>query len=99
MYNGIKEDTQKMLDNMCAAIMEMRANGTEKENHIIALKLFTRESDEKTWCKRFSKGKYVRVIWSDNPERNDGYYDIWVEGLSALGIFDEVWEFVSHHIG
>ena len=99
MYNGIKENKQAMLDHMCAAIMEMRANGREEDNHIIGLKLFKREKPEETWCGHFTEGEYVRVIWSDNPDRNDGYYDIYVDGDSALGIFHDVWKFVGKKLG
>ncbi len=95
MYNGKKENKQAMLDHMCKAIMEMRANGSAECNHICALKLIKLEEDVKRWWGWQEKGEYVRVVWSDSPDRNDGYYDVDVEGDSALGMFEDVWRFIS----
>lgn len=99
MYNGKKEDRQKMLDLMCAAIMEMRANGREDDNHIKKLQLITINEDTKRWWGWQGNGEYVRIVWSDSPERDDGYYDVYVDGDSAFGMFDDVWRFVKKHIG
>ena len=95
MYNGLVENKQKMLDHLCAAIMETQANGTERQNHIVALKLIRRDETERTWCGDFEKGWYVRVVWSDDPDRSDGYYDIDVTGDSGFGMLDDVWKFIS----
>ena len=99
MYNGEYENKQRMLDCMCEAIMEMSANGSEKDNHIIALKLIHRDKDERTWCGSFFKGDYVRIVFSDNPERDDGYYDVYVDGDSCMGMFEDVWKRVKRSIG
>lgn len=87
---GKEENKQAMLDYLCKSIMEMRVNGSEEYNHICGLKLFKRETPEKTWCRYFPAGDYVRIIWSDDPERNDGYYDVYVDGDSAWGMFLDV---------
>ena len=99
MYNGVKENKQRMLNCMCEAIKEMRANGSEEHNHIIALRFFTREKEEVTRYKVFPKGDYVRIVWSNNPERDDGYYDVYVDGDSCYGMFEDVWNAVKHCIG
>ena len=99
MYNGKSENKQAILDHMCQSIMEMSANGSEDTNHIIALKFFHRDAPETTWCGSFDKGDYVRVVWSDDPTRSDGYYDVFVEGDSGKGLFEDVWNFVKENIG
>ena len=40
-------------------------------------------------------GLFVRPIWSDNPDRNDGYYDIPVEGDSPWGVAIDVMKFLK----
>lgn len=99
MYNGKEENKQKMLDFMCGAIQEMRANGTPGNNPIVGLKLITREEDERTFFGFFPKGDYVRIQFENNPERNDGYYDVNVEGCSCFGMFEDVWSRVKRSIG
>ncbi len=81
MFNGKKENKQECLNYLCKAIMETRANGSEKNNHIQELKLIRKEGRDE---------EYVRPIWSDNPERNDGYYDINVTGDSAWAMIKDV---------
>lgn len=99
MYNGVKEEKQKMLDKMCEAIMEMEANGSENNNHIIGLRLFHRDEWESTWCGDFQPGDYVRIIWSEDPKRKDGYYDVYVDCDSCFGMFEDVWKQVKKSIG
>lgn len=99
MYNGKYEDKQKMLDKMCEAIMEMRANGSKEHNHIIKLEWMHRGEWGESWCRKFPPGDYVRIIWSENPDRTDGYYDVYVDGDSCMGMFDDVWKAVKKHIG
>lgn len=98
MYNGKKENKQAMLDHMCNAIMEMRANGDEKSNHICALKLIKIEKDIKRRWGWQRSGEYVRVVWSDTPDRDDGYYDIYVDGDSAFGVFEDVWKYIGRKL-
>ena len=95
MYNGIKEDMQKAIDYMCLAVMETRANGCEEHNHICGLKVIDLPEDVKRWWGWQEKGKYVRVIWSDSPDRDDGYYDININGSSAFGALSTVWKFID----
>ncbi len=93
MYNGEHEDKQKCLDYLCKAIMETRANGSEKNNHIQELKLLTRENYPKL------DGRYdavVRPIWSEHIDRDDGYYDINVSGDSAWAMMLDVIENLRH---
>jgi len=86
MYNGKNEDKQKCLDYLCKAIMETRANGSEKNNHIQELRLIDIKDSEDS----LAYDQVVRPIWSDNPERNDGYYDINVSGDSAWAMILDV---------
>ena len=99
MYNGVKENKQQMLDFMLGAIQEMSANGTPEHNPIIGLQLITREKDEKTFFGFFPKGDYVRIQFKDNPTRDDGYYDVSVDGDSCMGMFEDVWNRVKRCIG
>ena len=99
MYNGKEENKQHMLDFMLGAIQEMRANGTAGNNPIIGLKLITREKDEQTMFGHFRAGDYVRIQFERNPERDDGYYDVYVDGDSCYGLFEDVWNRVKRCIG
>ena len=95
MYNGIKEDMQKALDYMCLAVMETRANGSAEHNHICELKVIDLPENVERWWGWQEKGKYVRIVWSDNPDRNDGYYDICINGSSAFGALSTVWKYID----
>lgn len=86
MFNGKNEDKQKCLDYLCKAIMETRANGSERNNHIQELRFI----DAKDSKEDLRYEQVVRPIWSNNPERNDGYYDINVTGDSAWGMIIDV---------
>ncbi len=90
MYNGKEENIQKMLDCLCDSIRETRASGTDKNNPLEKLLLIHRENDERTWVGTFYRGDYVRLVWKDMPNRSDGYYDIYVDGLSGIGILFKV---------
>ncbi len=79
MYNGNDENKQKCLDYLCKAIMETRANGSENNNHIQELRYL----DGQTCNQELRFEQVVRPVWSNNPERSDGYYDINVTGDSA----------------
>lgn len=87
MYNGKEENIQKALDNLCAAVMETAANGTEEHNHIIGLKYMEKD-----------RRKYIRVIWSDDPDRDDGYYDINVDCCSLWGMITTVMEWLKKRL-
>ena len=90
MYNGEKEDRQKCLDYLCKAIMETCANGSEQHNHVQELRLLERKDNP-----NLRYDTVVRPIWSDNPERNDGYYDINVSGDSAWGMIKDVVNYLN----
>ncbi len=91
MYNGVREERQKCLDFLCKAIMETSANGSEQHNHIQELRLLDRENDP-----NLKYEEVVRPIWSDNPDRSDGYYDINVTGDSAWGMINDVISSLRH---
>lgn len=98
MYNGKEENLQKALNYMCLAVMETRANGAAEHNHICQLRAIDLPEDTKRWWGWQEKGKYVRVVWSDDPNRNDGYYDICITWCSAFGALNAVWEFIDHKL-
>lgn len=90
----MKENTQKALDYMCKSLMETSANSVEY-NHICELKLIELPEAIERWWGYQGEGKYVRVVWSDNPNRDDGYYDICVSGCSAFGVLSSVWKYID----
>ncbi len=98
MYNGQNENIQKMLDSLAESIRETRASGSEDNNPLEKLVLIHRDNDEHTWCGNFYKGDYVRLVWKDYPDRNDGYYDIWVEGESGISIIYSVVGYLKKNI-
>ena len=93
MQRDAKENVQQMLDYLLAALRETRAFGIDEYNSIVGLDLIDREESYKNgvWLR---DGKHVRVRWYNNPDRDDGYYDICVEGNSAIGTFLAVADFI-----
>jgi len=92
------EDDQLMLDNLCKALQCTRSFGKVRDdsNYILELKLIQKENGWRDmWGKPHAGGKYVRVIWSDSPERDDGYYDVFVDGSSTWGILTSVVEYLK----
>ena len=93
-----KENIQAALDHLCAAVRETRNLGIDEYNSILELRLIERTEEETNkFGKYFPVGKYVRPIWSNNPERNDGYYDIYVEGDNCMGVLCDVWNFLRRY--
>lgn len=89
MSDSEREIAQKALDLMAEIIEVTSASGAEPHNRVIGLKLIDRKGCKDMFGRPLIDGKFVRPIWSDDPERNDGYYDICVEGDSPWGmIFD-----------
>ena len=83
------ENKQKALDSLLETINECSANDP-KYNHIIALKLIDRKGCKDMFGRELPDGKYVRIVWSDNPDRNDGYYDVCVDGDNTMGMLCDV---------
>lgn len=85
----MNENKQKALDYLLMAINETNRN-LPTSNHIIALKLIDRKDCVDMFGRKLHDGQYVRVVWSDDPNRDDGYYDINVEGDNAMGCLVDV---------
>ena len=91
-----KEIGQKALDLLAQVIEVTRASGSEPHNRIIGQKLIDRKDCVNMFGQKLSDGTYVRPIWSDNPDRNDGYYDINVNGDSPWGAVCDVMRELHH---
>ncbi len=87
---------QKALDLLTQIIEVTQASGSEPHNRIIGLKLIDRVDCVSMFGQKLPNGTYVRPIWSDNPERNDGYYDINVNGDSPWGAVCDVIRELKH---
>ena len=85
-----KEIAQEALDLFSKIIEVTGASGREPHNRIIGLKLIDRKGCKDMIGRPIRDGLFVRPIWSDNPDRNDGYYDICVEGDSPWGAICDV---------
>ena len=70
------KNKQEALNNLLVAINSTNVN-RPVGNYIMALKYIPEK-------------EVVRVVWSYNPDRNDGYYDINVAGDSAWGMLCDV---------
>lgn len=88
------ENKQKALDSLLEALNECSAQD-QRYNHIIALKLIDRKGCKDMFGMELPDGKYVRIVWSDNPDRNDGYYDICVEGNNTMGTLCDVFHAIE----
>lgn len=85
-----KEIAQKALDLLTEIISVTKASGSEEHNHITGLKLIERRNCKNMLGYNLRDGLFVRPIWSNNPDRDDGYYDICVEGDSPWGAVIDV---------
>lgn len=85
-----KEIGQKALDLLAQIVDVTGASGREPHNRVIGFKLIDRKGGEDIYGRSLLDGQYVRPIWSDDPERNDGYYDINVNGDSPWGMVYDV---------
>lgn len=85
-----KEIAQRALDLLTEIITVTNASGSEGHNHIVGLKLIERKGCRNMLNQPVRDGLFVRPVWSDNPDRSDGYYDICVEGDSPWGAIWDV---------
>lgn len=74
------------------------ASGSGNHNHIQELKIIDRKGCKNMMGQPIRDGLFVRPIWSDNPERNDGYYDICIEGDSPWGAVCDVMKWLDKKI-
>lgn len=78
------ENKQEALNNLLAAINYTSVN-RPVGNYIMALKYIPEK-------------EVVRVVWSYNPDRNDGYYDINVACDSAWGMLNDVMNYLHKRL-
>ena len=91
------EDMQKALNHLCDAIRETRNLGVDEHNSILELRLIERKGAKDMFGRSLQDGMYVRPIWSHNPNRDDGYYDIPVDGCNTMGVLCSVWDFLRRY--
>lgn len=84
------EMTHMALELLTAIIKVTEASGKEPHNRVIDLKLIDRNGCKDMFGNPLRDGLFVRPIWSDCPDRDDGYYDICVEGDSPWGAICDV---------
>lgn len=85
-----REIGQQALD-LLAQIFELTgASGKAPNNRVINLKLIDRKGGTDMFGNPLRDGLFVRPVWSDDPERDDGYYDICVNGDSPWGMIYDV---------
>lgn len=93
-----KAEIESMLNSLVVALYYTSVGAHVDGNHIIRFDLVERAKPETNgFGAVFNPGDYVRPVWSDNPERNDGYYDINVSGESVNGVFYSVTRWLTKH--
>lgn len=85
-----QKETIEVLKHLQGILDVTRVTGSAEHNHIQELRLIERKGCKDMFGRPLVDGWYVRPIWSDTPERNDGYYDIYVEGDSPWGVAIDV---------
>lgn len=90
----MNENKQKILDSLLNTINLTDRNKPEG-NYIKDLLYIQRRDCKDMWGKPLPNGNYVRVIFADNPERNDGYYDINVDCSSGWGMIYDVVKYLQ----
>ena len=90
MTKNAKENKQLALDYFCKALRETRNLGIDEYNSVVALELIDRKGCKDMIGRPKPDGEYVRVRWSEDPERDDGYYDICVDGDNCFGMLMDV---------
>ena len=77
-----KENKEEFCNKFCE-LLRMTSNlGNDNYNSLVALKYFKDDKGE----------EFVSPRWKNNPDRDDGYYDIRVTGDNCMGILTDVFE-------
>lgn len=95
MRNEERIKAEEVLKHLQAILDITEASGGKEHNHIQELRLIERKGCKNMFGQPLSDGLYVRPVWSNSPERNDGYYDINVEGDSPWGIAIDVMKWLK----
>ena len=88
--------TEEVLKHIQAILDITEVCGNKGHNHIQELRLIDRKDCKNMFGQPIMDGWHVRPIWSNNPERNDGYYDINVEGDSPWGVACDVMRWLKN---
>lgn len=95
MRDNERMETIEVLKHLQGILDVTRVAGSEEHNHIQELKLIDRKGCKNMFGEPLMDGLYVRPVWSDNPDRDDGYYDINVEGDSPWGVACDVMQWLK----
>ena len=97
MSNKEKAEIVAMLDSLIKTLHFTTVGKHYKDsNYILRFDLIERERSEiNRFGKFFAAGTYVRPVWSNNPNRTDGYYDINVSGENVNGVFYSVTKWLT----
>lgn len=85
-----RKQTEEALKHLQAILDITNASGNAEHNHIQELRLIDRKGCKDMLGNNKRDGLFVRPVWSDSPNRDDGYYDICVEGDNAWGAVIDV---------
>lgn len=90
-----RSQTEQAMELLAKIIDVTNASGKTPHNHIIDLQVIDRKGCKDVLGQPKRDGLFVRPIWSDNPERSDGYYDICIDGDSSWGAVVDVFKNLS----
>lgn len=76
------ENKEEFCNKLCE-LLRMTSNlGDDRYNSLVALKYYKKENGD----------EYVSPRFKNDPDRDDGYYDVYVSGDNCMGILQDVWE-------
>ena len=85
-------NTQMAMTLLCEAMKACHASGYVKGNYIERLDVIERKNCKDMFGNKLTDGLVVRPVWSDGMHKDDGYYDINIEGDSGWGAIIDVIE-------
>ena len=82
------ENKKEFCDKLCE-LLRMTSNlGSDVNNPLIELR----------YIKKDNGVEIVRPLFTSDPERNDGYYDVNITGDNCMGILSDVYtKFIKHY--
>lgn len=76
------ENKAEFCNKLCE-LLRMTGNlGNDEYNSLVALKYYKTDNGE----------EYVSPRFKNNPDRDDGYYDVCVTGDSCMGILSDLFD-------
>ena len=88
----MEENIQQALDYLLLALNQ--TNNWQDHNHIVRFIYMDRVGCKDVFGRELPDCKVVRPVWSDCPDRSDGYYDINVECDNCMGVLLDVMGFI-----